>query len=202
MSTTHFNEMANQWDTPEAMARSEVFAGAIRPLLPPGSAARVMELGCGTGLLSFQLLARAQSILGVDTSDGMLAAFDRKAAGHPNVASRLVDLETEPLGDHPPFDLVASTMAFHHLNHPGAMVKRLKGMLAPGGKLAVVDLEEEDGTFHPDNVKMGVKHFGFSRQTLAAWAQDAGFGAPEVSTIHAMEKNGRAYPLFLAVLRA
>lgn len=90
-------------------------------------------------------------------------------------------------------------MAFHHLNDPGAMIKKMKSLLKPQGRLAIVDLDKEDGTFHPDNRGMGVKHFGFSKDEIAKWAQAANLKLDH-QIINRVEKNDKDYGQFLAVL--
>src|SRR4051794_25281256 len=44
----------------------------------------VLEIGCGTGLLSFMLAPHVRSLVGVDTADGMISAFNNKVANLPN----------------------------------------------------------------------------------------------------------------------
>ena len=125
-----------------------------------------------------------------------LKVFDEKTSEHPEVSRRLTNLEEENLDES--FDLVVSSMTFHHLNEPKKMLTKLKGMLCPGGRMAIVDLDEEDGSFHPDNEGMGVKHFGFSKEELFSWAQENGLSL-EHTIINSIEKNDRNYGQFLAV---
>lgn len=91
-------------------------------------------------------------------------------------------------------------MAFHHLNKPEKMLGTLKNLLNPNGKLAIVDLDEEDGSFHPDNEGMGVKHFGFSKTTLESWAEKEGMTLDH-HIINKIDKNNREYGQFLAVFK-
>ena len=56
------------------------------------------EIGCGTGLLSFKLSPRVRSLVGVDTADGMIDAFNAKIGTLPqpeeaNLAAVCVLLE-------------------------------------------------------------------------------------------------------------
>ena len=89
-------------------------------------------------------------------------------------------------------------MAFHHLIDPGAMILKLKGMLKSGGRLAIIDLDKEDGTFHSNPDRMGVKHFGFEKDEICSWAEKAPMKI-QYQLINKIEKNDRTYSQFLAV---
>ena len=192
----HFNEMANKWDTPEKVEKFKILANKIKTQLGSFSYQSVMDLGCGTGLLGLEFVDENISLLGLDTSEGMLHVFAQKTLDYPQIESLLLNLEEQTIDKK--FDLIVSSMAFHHLTNPATMIRKLKGMLNKGGKLAIVDLDEEDGSFHPDPANMGVKHFGFSKNILEKWAQDNQFDLDH-SIINTVEKNSRTYDQFLAI---
>jgi tRNA (cmo5U34)-methyltransferase len=199
---THFNEMANQWDSPEKIASTKIIADKIKTYLSRRTAKfSVLDFGCGTGLLAFEFADQAFRIVGIDTSEGMLKVFSQKArqlAGSGiEVESHLCDLEKSDF--HEKFDLIVSSTAFHHLVNPESIVKKLSSMLNDKGQLAIVDLDKEDGTFHLDNIGMGVRHFGFSESEVLNWRNNAGFTEATRHIIHVFEKNSRSYPLFLAL---
>ena len=73
----------------------------------------------------------------------------------------------------------------------------LHALLAPGGRIAIVDLDAEDGSFHTD--PDAPVHHGLERQALAATAAAAGFRDVVFETALEIAKNGRDYPLFLLV---
>ena len=45
---------------------------------------------------------------------------------------------------------------------------------APGGRIALVDLYQEDGSFHGDNDAKGVQHFGFAPRPCRRWPSRPG----------------------------
>jgi tRNA (cmo5U34)-methyltransferase len=197
---SHFNESAKQWDTPDKIVRSKYFGNAIKRHLPQlGRPLRVLDLGCGTGLLSFEFTREADFILGMDTSEGMLAVFDEKAQKFPQAHSVNLDLENQEFKSETKFDVIVSSLAFHHLTNPSSVMKKLKSVLAEEGKIAIVDLDKEDGSFHSDPVKKGVKHSGFSEQELKKWAQEAGLKYLSREIVHVIEKNEKRYPVFLCL---
>jgi len=195
---SHFNEVASEWDSAEKVEKMKKLADIVRPFLNDLRGKKILDFGCGTGLFGFELVEEEGEIVGVDTSEGMLKVFNKKGEGFPKVRSFNLDLETEPLIEK--FDVIVTSMAFHHLDNPKAMVANFKEMLNPNGTLAVVDLDQEDGTFHPDNGKMGVKHHGFSKETLHSWAKNYGL-AFEHHIINKIQKNEREYGQFLALFR-
>ena len=69
---------------------------------------------------------------------------------------------------------------------------------APGGRVALVDLYQEDGSFHGDNAAKGVHHSGFRSMWLQTLAEQAGLHRCGVarSAAKCKRSNGR-YPLRL-----
>lgn len=104
-------------------------------------ARRILELGTGTGETTRRLLARHPQafVVGVDASERMLAAA-RSALPPQRVQLHVARLE-DPLPDGP-FDLVASALAIHHLEHHDKeqLFCRVAAVLAPGGRLVVADV--------------------------------------------------------------
>jgi hypothetical protein len=90
-------------------------------------------------------------------------------------------------------------MAFHHIPDVDAMLRSIAGCLAPGGWIAIADLETEDGSFHDESVP----HLGFDPASFLVNMQQAGFKAVSHERVHIMQKppGGRSYPIFLAVAR-
>ncbi len=95
------------------------------------------------------------------------------------------------------FDLIVSSMAMHHIQDVSTALSRLHDCLRPGGRVALADLDAEDGSFHPDG--MGVYHQGFDRDDFRARMMAAGFTDVRTSDAHQIEKNDRQYGVFLAV---
>jgi hypothetical protein len=68
-------------------------------------------------------------------------------------------------------------------------------LLVAGGSLGIVDLEEEDGSFHGEGF---AGPHGFERTSLESMLRSAGFVDISFQTCHHMIRNGTSYPLFLA----
>ncbi len=191
-----FDERARDWDSPERMARAASVADALRAAVPLGPEMRVIEIGAGTGLLGLALRTDVGSVTLADPSAGMLAVAEERivAQAVPNVHTLRYALTVDPLPE-ARFDLVVSLMAFHHVPDTDAALNGMFELLDPGGRLAVVDLDTEDGSFHSDP-ETDVHH-GFDRERLRRRASAAGFSEIAFTTIHQIAKNERHYSLFL-----
>jgi 2-polyprenyl-3-methyl-5-hydroxy-6-metoxy-1,4-benzoquinol methylase len=199
MST--FDERAREWDTPERQARAEIVAAAIRDAVSLTPDTRAIDLGAGTGLLGIALASHVGEVVPAAPSAGMLEVANEKlsAAGQANVSAVRFDLLADQApGD--PFDLVVSLLVLHHLEDTSAALTAIAGLLRPGGRLALADLDTEDGTFHSADAE-GIHHLGFDREHLGELARSAGFADVEFRTATTMEDDGRRYPLFLLVAR-
>jgi predicted TPR repeat methyltransferase len=206
---TFFNDAAASWDDdPAKVLRAHEVAEAIRAAAPVTPTTRILEYGCGTGLLGLALAPHAAQVTLADASDGMLAVLGRKLAGGAaaNARALKLDLELQPL---PPerYELVCSLMTLHHVRDLDRVLPLLRAALVPGGTLCVADLDAEDGSFHgPGHGLQHQVHHGFDRTALGARLQAAGFAAPAFRTVHQIEKQvggaTRRFDVFLAVARA
>ena len=196
-----FDARAQTWDEEPRRLQlaANIFAAIERhiPLRPDTSA---LDYGCGTGLLSLALAPRVRRVVAVDSSPGMLDVLSQKtrAARLSNVEPLRADFSKDPLPP-PPFALVASAMTLHHVPDVLPLLRQFSSLLAPGGHLALADLDSEDGSFHasPD----GIPHRGFDRDAFAITLATAGFEHIHFDTAARVQKNGRTYSVFLATAR-
>jgi tRNA (cmo5U34)-methyltransferase len=102
-------------------------------------AARLLELGTGTGETALRVLDRhpGATLVGVDVSDDMLAVARERL---PSASLRVARLE-DPLPEGP-FDLVFSALCVHHLRGPGKadLFRRVAAALTPGGRFVIGDV--------------------------------------------------------------
>jgi ubiquinone/menaquinone biosynthesis C-methylase UbiE len=113
-------------------------------LVPQRGGLDALDVGCGTGFLSFELAARGHRVTGIDFAPAMLAEARRKAA-ESGASIRFEEADAEHL-PFPPgsFDLVISRHLLWTLPHPEAAIGEWVRVLRPGGRLAVID-----GQFDP-----------------------------------------------------
>ncbi len=199
--TGRFDQAAATWDGEERRVRlaQGVTEAIVKRCALPADL-DVLDFGCGTGLVSLALRPLVRSVTGVDTSRGMLDVLERKVSeqGLEGVHAVLVSPDT-PLAVAGRFDLVVSSMALHHVADLAPLFARFREHLRPGGRVALADLDLEDGTFHEDAT--GVVHLGFERRAFAALLAAAGFVDVEMETATITRKAEHAYPVFLATAR-
>lgn len=112
--------------------QSQTLAVAGRITTPIGS---VLDLGCGTGRL-LKRLAQAYpraSTMGIDPAPGMV-----RVARRQGLEAAVGTAEALPLPDRS-FDLVVTTMSFHHWQDQAAGLAEIHRVLTPGGHLLLVD---------------------------------------------------------------
>jgi len=202
----NFDQEATNWDQVPGRVKvaQDISRSMIRELtLTPDM--DVLDFGCGTGLLTFALQPFVNSITGVDSSQGMLDVFRKKAKEQnlQNVKAEFVDLEK---GDvmRGSFHLIVSSMTLHHIKNITPLFKQFHSLLLPSGELAVADLEPDSGQFHSNNE--GVFHFGFDRKILYQMFTDTGFRDVRHLTAAQVEKpveggQTRLFKIFLIIGR-
>jgi ubiquinone/menaquinone biosynthesis C-methylase UbiE/DNA-binding transcriptional ArsR family regulator len=172
----YFARNAARWDEIRSLhvAEDQVEA-AIVAAAGAGPVARLVDLGAGTGRMLTLLGANAQSCLGLDLSQQMLniARSHTQAAGleaelrHGDIfATRLPDGCA---------DLVTVHQVLHYLSDPAAAVAEAARLVAPGGRLLIVD-------FAPHGLELLREHhqhrrLGFSDEEMVRWLSAAGLKA-------------------------
>lgn len=124
----------------ETIAGAAEFYPVTAALLPGEPGAKVLDLGCGTGLeLEFYFVRNPSArITGIDLSAGMLAALKEK---FPNRELNLVQGSyfDVPLGDG--YDAAVSVESLHHFTREEktALYRRLRAALTDGGYFLLTD---------------------------------------------------------------
>ena len=136
----------NETVGPRWVEQSDLLDAQIAPLglaaierARPAEGERVLDVGCGCGQTTLQLVERvgsSGSVLGIDISSPMLERARARAAGHPNVHFALADAQTHAF--HERFDLAFSRFGVMFFAEPKAAFANLLGSLVPGGRLAFV----------------------------------------------------------------
>jgi ubiquinone/menaquinone biosynthesis C-methylase UbiE len=111
---------------------------------------QVLDLGCGTGLIS-QGIARSLtsgSAIGIDRSPTMVATARSQAQGITNISfevgnSENLDLPTAS------FDFVYARLLFQHLSDPQLTLSEIQRVLKPGGIVCLVDVDDDWMMFYP-----------------------------------------------------
>ena len=170
-----FNSAAATWDeNPIRRKLAEDVARAIRATVPMTPEMDLLDLGCGTGLLTLSLQPAVRSVTGADSSQGMLDVLNEKihAGKLTNIRTLLFDPD-RPESLTGEYDIAISSMTFHHIPDIPSILSQLNSHIRPGGKLCIADLDSDGGRFHES--PLGVFHNGFDRAILKKQLEDAGF---------------------------
>lgn len=123
-SSDHNHTHAYLW--PAIMA----LAGSVGP------GVRVLDVGCGKGLLSSRFASMGCTVVGIDASvSGIEAA--RRASPGSRWEVMLADADVLAKLNEPPFDIVLSTEVVEHLYDPRAYMRGCVAALKPGGKCVI-----------------------------------------------------------------
>lgn len=191
-----FADKAADWDArPLPQRISEGVAAALFARVPLQADQTALDFGAGTGLLTGRIAPKVRAVLAVDVSQAMLDQLAAKPELKGRVETICRDLLVSPLDRR--VNLIVSAMAMHHVEDTAGLMRALFTHLDPGGRVALADLDLENGDFHPADT-VGVFHHGFDREQLAARMGEAGFVDVVIETACTIEKEGRHYPIFLA----
>jgi putative membrane protein len=116
----------------------------IVALLPQRRFARALDVGCGLGLLSGRLAARADEVLGIDIAESALALARNRHATLPNLRFEQADLQALAPGTTGSFDLIVFADTLYYLDRRdealyATLATRAAALLAPGGMCVLVN---------------------------------------------------------------
>jgi ubiquinone/menaquinone biosynthesis C-methylase UbiE len=137
----------------------------------------LVDVGTGAGLMAvaFARLAPAATVFAVDVSEEMLAYLVSQLP--TDLSDRVLPILSEedriPLADEVA-DLVAMISVYHEFDDPAAMLVEGKRLLAPGGRLLIVDWKKEVSETGPP---MGHR---VAATEIAAQVEKAGFHNVEI----------------------
>jgi SAM-dependent methyltransferase len=124
-------ERAPVQSNPAALARLVAFAA-----LPPG--ARVLDAGCGPGLVAEALLTAGYRVHGIDLSPEMVRRARERCARFGE-AARFDEGSVMMFSSAAPFDAAVSRLVLHHVEDPLAFVRRQAALVRPGGAVVASD---------------------------------------------------------------
>ena len=155
-------------------------AEALLRLMPPMV---IADLGAGEGASALLLAQRARKVIAVDSSAKMIDVGREQALRHgvKNVEYRLGDMEEVPIGNGE-VDLVFFSQSLHHALHPERAIQEAWRILAPGGRIVILDLARH--RFEEARELYADEWLGFSESDLEAMLGKAGFTAVQTSVVH------------------
>jgi ubiquinone/menaquinone biosynthesis C-methylase UbiE/DNA-binding transcriptional ArsR family regulator len=173
-AASYFARNAGRWDEIRSLYVSEAdVEAAIRAAAGSGPFRRLIDLGSGTGRMLALLSPQAECAIGLDLSQQMLniARDQASQAGLRNVDLRHGDIfDTRlPAGY---ADLVVVHQVLHYLSDPAAAVAEAARLVAPGGRLLIVDFAPHRLEFLRELHQH--RRLGFSDEEMRRWLAHAG----------------------------
>ncbi len=188
MAARYFDSHAAEWDSLRSLHVSErEVEGAMATLLSHRAIGRALDIGTGTGRMIELFARKSEHYVALDNSAEMLRLARAKIAGLPNATELqskteivLGDFNALPFPDQQ-FDTILFHQVLHYAQHPERVIAEAARVLAPDGRLMIVDFDahnlEELRTVHAH------ARLGFSDDTIRRTFAAAGLSLVRQETL-------------------
>ena len=177
----YFAGHAEQWDAIRSLHVAESAVEARMRALLGKDIGRLVDIGTGTGRMIELLGDVANHATGIDRSPEMLRLARAKLAD----AATPIDLRQADVGALPLADASADTVVMHQVLHyipaPEVALREAARIVAPGGRLLVVDFASHDR----EELRTQDAHarLGFSDTQIAGWFASSGLAVSETDEL-------------------
>ena len=135
------------------------YGAALVEVLAPQTGERILDVGCGTGELTYQISEAGAKVIGIDSSEALITTARRQfphLTFHHQDATQLSDVQL--------YDAVFSNAVLHWILDQPTVTEKMYQALRPGGRL-VVELGGEGNVRQiTDALKTTLLHHGYDRQ--------------------------------------
>jgi 2-polyprenyl-6-hydroxyphenyl methylase / 3-demethylubiquinone-9 3-methyltransferase len=148
-----FSELAHRWWDPDSEFRP---LHQINPLRLdwilsqcPLAGRRVLDVGCGGGILSDSMARKGAQVVGIDLATKALrvARLHALEAGTPNVEYREVSAEAMAAAEPESFDVVTCMEMLEHVPDPSSVVRACARAAKPGGWVFISTINRNPKSF-------------------------------------------------------
>jgi ubiquinone/menaquinone biosynthesis C-methylase UbiE/DNA-binding transcriptional ArsR family regulator len=176
-ASEYFARNAARWDELRTLYVEEAdVEAAVLAAVGPGPFRRLVDLGSGTGRMLTLLADRVESAIGLDLSQQMLNIARRNTAeaGLDRLELRHGDIFETRLAAGCA-DLVVVHQVLHYLSDPATALAEAARLVAPGGKLLIVDFAPHGLEFLREAHQH--RRLGFSDAEMGRWFEAAGLSS-------------------------
>ncbi|MBZ6075204.1 ArsR/SmtB family transcription factor [Microvirga puerhi] len=169
-----FSRLAPEWDRIRSLhAPESTVEAAVLDVLGDKPIRNLVDLGTGTGRMLQLLAPRALRTVGLDASHAMLsvARANLEKAGLRGIELRQGDIYAPPF-PRDTFDLVVIHQVLHYLDDPARAIREASRLVAPGGRILVVDFAAHNLEFLRET--QAHRRLGFTPEQVADWLDEAG----------------------------
>ena len=197
-----WDNIARSYDQKVMLTYEDAYRQTVEAILEEvNSTSRVLDVGCGTGVIAMEIVPEVNQVIGIDLSPKMIAQARKKALkmALENVTFDEGDGYATDF-DSGSFDVVILANLLHVVAEPAAVVREAHRLLAPGGILLTVT----DCMGEPVPPKMWlnlielrlmkffgrIKYFSFFRKSyLKALLEEQGFSVEKEAEFHPAPVN-------------
>lgn len=175
-----FARLAPRWDELRSLHVSEAAVeAAILEVVGSAPIRNLLDVGTGTGRMLQLLAPLSERAVGLDANHAMLSVARASLAreGMHRVELRQGDLHAPPF-PRGGFDLVVMHQVLHYLDDPARALEQAARLLAPGGRLLVVDFAPHGLEFLRET--QAHRRLGFAHDQVRTWFDEAGLDAETV----------------------
>lgn len=114
-------------------------------LSQPTNTDTVLDVACGSGIVSCEFARIVSSVIGIDLTPAMIdqSKLLQQEKKLDNIAWEIGDVSKLPFGNDL-FSLVVTRYSLHHMIEPQKIVEEMKRVCKPGGRVIIIDVTPED----------------------------------------------------------
>lgn len=186
-----WDDYADDWDdNPDVVKYSELAYKSLLDFIDLKDK-KVLDFGCGTGLLSQKIAKEASSVLALDTSSKMIKILEDKDIS--NITTLNYELSQDAIKKHPilqsKYDLILASSVCAFIPNFEDTLKTIKSLLTPDGLFIQWDWQSSED--EPD--------FGFDEKTIKEIYKRCDLSLVDISTPFIMESQNKSMKVIMAI---
>jgi ubiquinone/menaquinone biosynthesis C-methylase UbiE len=188
-----FQDWANEYDnTLGKVKRHHALLDLVVELSEIKRNDQVLDIGCGTGLLSLKFLEKTDcTITAIDCSTHMLRIFEEKIEKY-NLTEKIhcAQKSVEDMDFKPnQYDIIASTVVLHHVKYKEPVIKKIYNYVKEGGRFVMGDMDIDTSGRLDDPVRL-LRILNYLTKEFELAMKDGG-----VQAFERMYENGKKHIL-------